>query len=637
MPGGDNLLRVQILGPIRAWQGPLQLDLGPRKQKAVFTVLALRANQPVPVDDVVAAVWGGQPPASAVSLVHTYVARLRRVLEPEKPRRWRTTAISSTSAGYCLRLDPGRVDLLHFRQLASQSGQLLDAGESQRAFDLLGEALRLWPRDAASKFDTLLSIDDELGDLHLEWVAACLQYVTVGLALGQAAAVLPVAEQIAHAEPLNEVAQARYLIVLARTGQRSAAVTWYADLRARLRTELGMDPSPELERAYRIVVGDGTVIDPPALTGASARAPWRGPGLTVGELVGRDDDLQRLRATMTRHRLITLTGPVGSGKTALALKLAAFLRDELPGGVAVVELCDARDESDVVDGLGGVLDRTGCPGSGGGADGARCRGSVTGLPSLLEALGERQVLLILDDADRVIDGCARTVEAIVRSCPYVAVVVTSREALGLPYEAVWPVLPLPVPSSGDAERLDRVLESPAVQLFAQRVALVRPEFRVTAENARTVATICRRLDGLPLALEFAAACLRTHDLDEVASNGADSLRQLNPRRRGQPAHHRSFQQALRWAYECLDPAEQQCLSVLGAVGMEFSIETAAQAYADPAAPVPLDEVRRLLDGLAAKSLLQVRHRRNGTRYLMLESVSVFARHLRSAEVLPSSA
>jgi predicted ATPase len=410
-------------------------------------------------------------------------------------------------------------------------------------------------------------------------------------------------------------------VALARTGQRPAAVAWYAKLRRRLRQELGVNPSPELERAYRTVLGENIVIDPPALSEASAaHTPWRGPRPAIEQLIGRDDDLARLREIATSHRLITLTGPVGSGKSALALRLGLALHEEQPGGVAVTELWQARCERDVVAGVDALFNV---------AD--------DGLQPLLAALGHRQILLILNDVDRTVDGCASVVDAIVRTCPYVTATVTSRETLGLPYEVVWQVGPLPVPSGANADRLDEVLASPAVQLFAQRAAQVRPEFQVTGANASAVASLCRRLDGLPLALEFASACLRTHSLEEVATDAADSLRRLNPRRRGQPAYRRSFHDALRWAYDCLDPAEQRCLSALGAVSPEFCAEAVASVYRNPSTAVALDEIRRLLDRLAEKSFLQVRHRSTGRKYHLLESIRAFAPHLASESALRPSA
>jgi predicted ATPase/DNA-binding SARP family transcriptional activator len=611
MPDVKASLRVEALGQMRVFRGPVLIDLGPTKQRAVFAMLAVHAGEAVSMEAMLDAVWGTSAPTSARHLVHTYVARLRQVLEPEMPRRARVNVIGSTSSGYRLLIDLVQIDLVRFRRLVAQAKQHMSIGEHNRAFDLLGEAVRLWRDPMLTELSALLSGSPEVDLLRQAWTYASLDYVALGLQLGEGPAVLVHAQRLAAAEPMHEEAQARYIAVLEQTGQRAAAIEHFSDLRARLSDELGVEPGPQLSGAYRQLLL-GTQSRPAAPTYAGsivvpARPPWRGPGPGLGDLVQRGTELTALAQILSVERLLTLAGPPGCGKSAVALHTAAGLRDAFLGGVAVV---DCSEVSDIAGLKARLLDLLGA------SEGA----------DLAKVLGEQQILIVLDNIEPLVDPCAVVVDGIVRGCRHVSVLVTSREPLGLPDETVWRLSTLAVP---DVEGWPG--DNPSVRLFVRRAAQVNPGFRLGPDNVHDVSTICRRLDGLPLALEMAAACLATDTLEGVVRRLDDPLNLIRPPRRGPPAHHRSLWAALRRSLDCLTELERWCFIQLGNVPAQFGLWAAQQAWA--AAPWRSVDVRGVLTRLVDKSLLYVQHGSDGPTYQMLWLIHRFAADLATAEAV----
>jgi predicted ATPase len=300
---------------------------------------------------------------------------------------------------------------------------------------------------------------------------------------------------------------------------------------------------------------------------------------------------------LAEQRLLTITGPPGCGKSTLALRAASCLRDNLLGGVAVLDCAEIASPARLDRPLSALL------------------GAHPGAEAPARLLGEQQMLIILDDVEHVLDACAEVVDDVVRTCPNVSVVVTSREPLGVPYETVWRLQPLWL-SRCDEPRW--AAEPPAVQLFARRAAQVSPGLRLGADDLRTVARVCEQLDDLPLAVELAAECLATESLDELVRRLDDPLRELRPPRRGQPVHHRSLQAALVRSLTCLDRLERWCLLRLGGLPLTFRAEQAEAVWAaSPDGPV---DGRQMLMRLVDKSLLFVRHELAGPLYGKLRLV-----------------
>jgi predicted ATPase/DNA-binding SARP family transcriptional activator len=667
-------VRIETLGPLQVRLGDRAVSLGAAKQRAVFASLAIHAGDAVTVESVIDAVWATNPPSSARHLVHTYVARLRQALEPDVPRRRRIHLIGSAPRGYRLLIDPEQVDVVRFQRLRADAHHHQRAtGAQARAFDLLDEAIRLWRDPNLRDLRTLLPYSSEIDSLRQAWIDAVLDYVTLGLQLDRTSAVAPLAERLARAEPLHEDAQANYLLALNRTGRRAVAVEHFQRVRTLLKDDLGVDPGPQLAAAYREVLrsddhvrdpgrdaalrprgtiphsggnpplgagggpspepgrhprgagpdptrnpapdarwgegrqdrfvvrdGAGPASAPPgwgvaaALTAPIDPSPWRGHGPTPEKLIHREWELESLTNRLTMHRLVTVAGPPGCGKSALALHLAARQRDSYPAGVLSADCSDLTNVTELRLRLTAML------------AGLHAGDDVTA------AVGSQRMLIVLDNAEHIVDPCAALVDEIVRACRQVSVLVSSREPLGLPDEAVWRLLPFEVPGPSKA----RAGRNPAVELFVRRASQVRSDFKLTPGNADKVGLVCRRLDGLPLALEIAAACLAVDDLKGLVSRLDRPLRDIQPLRRGRPAHHQSLCQTFRHSVECLTKPERWCLARLSRLPQHFRLSEAQQQFRSD----ELVDVQAILGQLVHKSLLFVDHQPEGPSYRMLNLV-----------------
>ncbi|MGY0006928.1 ATP-binding protein [Micromonospora sp. I033] len=607
-------LSVTVLGTVQVHDGTAPVDLGPSKQRALLALLALQVGENIPVGTLAHALWGDNPPPSGGHLLHTYVARLRRALEPGAPRHARTNVIASSPRAYRLQLYADQVDLTRFRRLTEAARELVRRDRRSAAFELLVAAVGIWTDPELGDLRALLPGEEAVAALRREWVTACLDLVTLGLELDRPAEVLATAEHLAAAEPLHEAVQARHLTVLARTGRRAAALHRFAEIRARLAAELGIEPGPELAAAHRELRDGPTAARreaPPARCVVSRpRPPWHGSRLGGTELIGRESDLVRVTELLTDHRVVTVAGPAGCGKSALALAAARRAHAEYADGVLAVDLAAARTPDDVTREIRRLLRLPGPE-----------RG---GLPRML---ADRHLLLVLDNVDHLTDSCAGLVDDVVQVGRRVSALVTSREPLGLAYESVWRLPPLPALSTGP----DGVRGMPAVQLFARRAAQARPGFEVGAKEVGTVAVICGLLDRLPLAVELAADRMADESLDELLRGLDDPLTTLRrPGRRGQPAHQTSLSAALQRSLDCLTPAERWCFVRLGALPRLFGLDEVDRVCG--AAPWWRLRTSVVLDGLVAKSLVTVRHHAGRPTYAMLRTVHQFAARLLAGEL-----
>jgi predicted ATPase len=337
----------------------------------------------------------------------------------------------------------------------------------------------------------------------------------------------------------------------------------------------------------------------------SAQLPVR-----LTPLVGRESELHDIVQAVTRARLLTLTGPGGTGKTRLALAAARSARESFPAGVCWVELAQIEDPGIVAPTVAAKLGVPDTPGQ-------------DATEAVAEYVGEHQVLVVLDNCEHLAGATALLTENLLAACPALTVMTTSREALGVEGELNWQVPPLSLPKTGTAVTAAGLAASDAVKLFEQRAQLVRPSFRVTDENAAEVASICQRLDGLPLAIELAAARMRilssaqlSERLDDIFALLVGGARSAHPR-------HQALRATLDWSHDMLDAEERAVFRRLATFAGGFTLEAAERVAAG--GDIKPASMLELLTRLADKSLVRVEHARDDSRYHLLVTIRDYAR------------
>lgn len=325
--------------------------------------------------------------------------------------------------------------------------------------------------------------------------------------------------------------------------------------------------------------------------------------------VGRERELGEVAEALSEHRLVTLCGPGGAGKTRLALAAAERLLSSYPDGVALVELAD-RDDPDLV------------PGAVAAMLGVRERPEAGALGSLAESLGDARMLVVLDNCEHVAEACAELAFGLLEACPELRFLATSRESLGVPGELALRLRALPVPELGTSPGLQELLAYDSARLFVDRAHTFQPSFLLTADNAPAVATICALTEGIPLAIELAAGRLTTLSAEQIASQLQDALQVLTSRSRLRPPRQRTLRATIDWSYQRLTPAEQRLLDRLSVFSGLASLEAVRAVCSDELLPVGdvLDLLARLID----KSLVQAEAAVQELRYRLLEVVRQYA-------------
>jgi predicted ATPase/DNA-binding SARP family transcriptional activator len=579
-------VRVAILGPFEVHDDDgAAVAVAGARLRGLIARLALAGGQPVSTAALAEAVWEFAPPADVANALQTLVSRARRALGG-------AAAVEQSAAGYRLAVAPDDVDALRFERLVAEGA--------------VAEALALWRGPAlADAGDFAEPFARRLEDLRLE---ATVTLLAQELDAGRATARVSELETLVAEHPLHEKLAALLMRALAATGRQADALAAYEALRTRLADELGIDPGPQL-RAVHLEVLRGEIAAPPPPAGRT-RTNLRAQ---LTSFVGRQDEVERVRKSLESYRLVTLVGPGGAGKTRLAAEVASGLRDHAPGGtpddgsrdglrpdgIWIVELASVTDAADVPK---AVLDSVGLRESHLLPDAAQRITSRDARTRLLEGLADARALLVLDNCEHLIDACAHLADALLASSPRLRIVATSREPLGITGESLFVVPPL--------------AEDPAARLFADRATAVSPDFTLDGETRPLVTDIVRRLDGLPLAIELAAARLRTLPLAEISRRLADRFRLLTGGSRTALPRHRTLRAVVEWSWELLTPAERL-------LAMRFSIFPAGATPADVAAvctggELTAGEVDELLSSLVDKSLLQPLA--DGTRLRMLETI-----------------
>ncbi|MFD7818029.1 BTAD domain-containing putative transcriptional regulator [Streptomyces sp. NPDC059785] len=645
-------VRYRILGTTQALRpdGTL-VPVGGARLRALLTVLALRPGRTVPAALLVDEVWGGDPPADATGALQALVGRLRRALGAD--------AVDSAEGGYRLAAAPDDIDLHRFDRLAGEGTRALADGDAAKAAGALDDALALWHGPALADLPDRTAESARWETRRLDVQRARL---SAALALGRAEQALPELTALCDLHPLDEPLQALRLRALRDAGRSAEALAAYDSVRRLLADRLGSDPGPELRALHGELLGGkwapaapapqrptapaaqastapapqppaalaaqastAPAPQPPAALAAQAedrtsapqaaeRAPEEPAAAPPGNLrarltsfVGRETDIDAIRGDLAAARLVTLLGPGGAGKTRLSQEAAEAAAGTARDGVWLAELAPVDDPDAVPEAVLTALGARQTVLRGAGAEEMRAVAdrSDDPLTRLAEHCARRRMLLILDNCEHVVDAAAQLVAHLLERCPGLTVLATSREPLGVPGELLRPVEPLPEPV--------------ALRLLADRGAAARPGFRIEAsgEDREAAAEICRRLDGLPLAIELAAARLRMLTPRQIADRLDDRFRLLTSGSRTVLPRQQTLRAVVDWSWELLDEDERDVLRGLSVFSGGCDL-AAAEAVCGPAA---LESLGSLVD----KSLVVAAPSGDGgMRYRLLETVAEYA-------------
>ncbi|MGW7258893.1 BTAD domain-containing putative transcriptional regulator [Streptomyces sp. NPDC054834] len=583
-------VRYRVLGTTQVLRPDgTSVPVGGARLRALLTVLALRPGRTVPVGVLVDEVWDGDSPADATAALQALVGRLRRALGAD--------AVASAEGGYRLAATPDDIDLHRFERLTGEGLRALADGDAAKAATVLDDALALWHGPALADLPDRTAETARCDNRRLDALRA---RHTAALALGHAEGALPELTALCDTHPLDEPLQTLRLRALRDAGRTAEALAAYEDVRQLLAERLGSDPGPELRALHVELLSPQTV---PAAVRPSGPAPGNLPA-RLTSFVGREADIEALRSDLATARLVTLLGPGGAGKTRLSQEAAEAVRGTARDGVWLAELAPVDDPEAVPEAVLTAIGARETVLHGAGAEGLRAVADRHDDPveRLVEHCGRRRMLIVLDNCEHVVDGAARLAERLLARCPEVTVLATSREPLGVPGELLRPVEPLPEPV--------------ALRLLADRGAAARPGFR-TEDDPEACAEICRRLDGLPLAIELAAARLRMLTPRQIVDRLDDRFRLLTSGSRTVLPRQQTLRAVVDWSWDLLDAGEREvlrCLSVF-AGGCDLA---AAEAVCGPDA---FDALGSLVD----KSLVVAASAPDGgMRYRLLETVAEYA-------------
>jgi predicted ATPase/DNA-binding SARP family transcriptional activator/tetratricopeptide (TPR) repeat protein len=582
-------MRVGILGPLEVSSGGRPVEVGGARLRVLLLRLAVAVPRVVTVEELADALWPDEKPADQGNAVRTLVSRLRRSL-PDP------STLQSAQGGYRLAIPADAVDALEFDQLAKNARRELAQGNAVDAARQLRAALALWRGPAladAARAGFAVGYVAGLDEARLAAVEDC---AAAELLCGQHEHLVAELSEVATRHPLRERIQVLLLKALCAQGRHAEALAAYEEVRGRLADELGADPGPDLREVHRAI-----------LQGAPEKP--RGGNLRVAltSFVGRAAEVERVSRLLADGRLVTLVGPGGAGKTRLATTVAARIADKVP--VWLVELAAVTDPADVhlavLSALGLRESRT--------VDSRAA--PLDTMSRLAEALARAETVIVLDNCEHLVDAVARLADDLLGRCPKLRVLATSREPLGVFGEALCPVPPLEVPEPGATPQ--QAMATPAVRLLAERAAAVRPGFAVSDENVAPVVEICRRLDGLPLAIELAAARLKSLTAAHLAERLDDRFRLLTGGSRTALPRHQTLRAVVAWSWDLLDDEERAFAERLAVFPASVSLAAAEQVCGQP------DTALGLLTALVDKSLLQIADA-PGLRYRMLETIREFA-------------
>ncbi|MEU5097963.1 BTAD domain-containing putative transcriptional regulator [Streptomyces sp. NPDC020996] len=602
---------IGVLGSTTATVAGRQVSLGGLRQRAVLAVLVAARGRVVPADTLLAEAWDGMRRPST-SALHSYVRDLRKALEPERTARQAATVLVREGTGYALRLGAAGIDAERFTERTSQGQQSLRAGDAAGAARALREAVGLWRGPAYADFADASFAVPEAVRLEALRLAAYEDLYAAELALGRHASVVGDLGAYTAEHPLSERGWELLALALYRSGRQGDALGALRTARHTLAEELGVDPGPglrELEAALlaqddsvAAVVGrtqDGglaTLVtgaargvshspgDGDKAEGGEARSRTGNVPLSLAKSVGRDEELAAVRQLSAAHRLVTLTGPGGVGKTWLALEVARAHADA--DGPWLVELASLNDPALLPGSIAQVL--------GIRADTAE---------RLAEVLADRELLLVVDNCEHLLAAAAEVVVRLLTHCGGLRVLATSREPLGVTGEVV--------------HEVPRLSAQQATELFLERATARVPGWEPSRDELDVVGRICAELDRLPLAIELAAGQSRILSVEQISAALDDRFAVLVGGAASGPERHRGLQEAVAWSHRLLEPEERQLFHRLSVFAGCFDLDAVTAVCGRP--------VIAPLASLVHKSLVAVEPGSTPRRYQLLETLKEFGR------------
>ena len=562
-------MRFGVLGPVTAWTDDGQaVRIPDRKVRALLADLLLHAGRPVAATTLIDDLWGDELPVNPTATLQTRVSQLRRALDEAEPGA--RELVRTGPAGYLMSVAPEELDSGRFRALATRARQ---TGSAQMRAATLADALTVWRGPAYADVAADAFARAAIDRLDEERLAVQEAYAEARFVLGEHEELVAELAELVARNPLRQRLRAVQLKALHQAGRQAEALASYADLRDRLREELGLDPNAELVALQQTIL----TSEPSASAQRKTNLP-----AAVTELIGRDAAIDEVVAQLQAARLVTLTGPGGVGKTSLAL--AAARRMTPPDGVWMVDLATLEPGADAHE-----------------------------VAELVEAKVEpgSDVLVVLDNCEHVIEAAAQVVTGLLRERPGVRILATSREPLAIAAEHRHPVPPLDLPVAGSD-----AADSAAVQLFVVRAEAADPRFRLTRDNIDAVAALCRRLDGLPLALELAASRVGAMDVRDLVDRFDDRYRQ-----RGLPDRQQTLSAMVEWSWDLLGDRERAVLRRLAPHPGGCTLAAAEAVCSGD--DVPVAEIAEVLSRLVDRSLVVRVDGTSGSRYRLLETVRAF--------------
>ncbi|WP_165978496.1 BTAD domain-containing putative transcriptional regulator [Actinomadura darangshiensis] len=598
-------MRIGILGPLDVRdEAARPVEVGGRRLRALLIRLAAEAGRPVSAERLLDDLWDGDPPGG--NALQALVSRLRGVAGRD--------VVEYGPAGYRLGIDPGEIDSVAFERGVAAARKEGDAGG--RA-EKLRAALALWRGPALADVadaDFAYGTITRLEELRL---AAVEDRIDAEIAVGMPVPPVAELEPLAAANPMRERLRGQLMRALYASGRQADALEVFEETRRALADRLGVDPSPELTAVHLSILRRETAEVPRPPEPAAARPPRTNLPAQLTSFVGREDESRRVGKLLRETRLVTLTGPGGAGKTRLAGESAAAFVGEMPDGVWFVPFAPVSDPGDAVQAVLSALDvpETVRP--------AETRVVVRPLERLTDYLATKRMLVVFDNCEHLIDAVARLADHVVAKADGVRILATSREPLGITGESLCPVPSLPLPDEGVTAPAD-ALGYASVRLFADRAAAVRPGFAVDEGTVADVVAICRALDGIPLAIELAAARLRSLTSGQVAARLGDRFRLLAGGSRTALPRHRTLRAVVDWSWDLLDDVERAVLRRLSVFAGGASPDGAVHVCGldAPDAPEPHDVID-VIAALIDKSLVMA-DGDTDVRYRLLETVRVYA-------------